>query len=1115
MTVTLLTIAELLLLLTTADCNSAAAAATNTANTATGTAAAAAAAAADAHSSSTGEGDWRSNQVLTPEVHLASVFHGNTPVLQRGGHGLAIWGNATKPVSRVEISLDGRALATATVNALTGKWIAHLPPQHKVSWQSILRVDGTTTNTGSGVDGSSNSITKSPATTTTTTTTTTTIPTAGVAAVAASANVIIASTSSIVRIGETILCSGQSNMQMPVSNYKVGGFSASNGTAEIAAAGRYTDRISLMTLQTPFPEPTMPPWNGSRACLSDSPPDCTPAPEWNAVSPGPNGTLHGFSAVCWYTGKALYERLGETVPVGLMVGSVGGSPIEFWLSQEALSTCPADTPPCDTNHNKTDTEFYNQFIKPLQPYTLGSVVWDQGERDVHCFAPATNRTAAYPCLERALVRSWRAAFNSSFAFVAVQLPGYIGDCDAVGANPLSSYRNCVPGVFDMRLAQDTGVTGEDMASVVATYDLSCPYGVRTPQCPFGSVHNVNKTIVCQRAALQLLRMRGLLPTGVVTEGPRAIRAVAKIADFRKPPAAAASVASSSSSSFSSINSFSSSSSSSSSQEYVVEATAAAAATSYTIEVTFAGGSSPFYQRGTQYCVACCQPGTAGDFDVSADGGLTYVNATLPAIIGTSASISVAGLRAFPTHVRYTANQGFPQCAIYNRQGLPALPFTMEVEEKMASPLAMTKTAATTLVKAAVPSTSSSPVVAQSPRARVYSLHVVSHARLPVLSSANARGQGHSDCLVFNPSIVVARPPFSNRSGLLVRECCGSSCTGHGDFNSDDPNPNPNPNPNSTGHGDFNSDDSTTATTTKTTTKTNALPAERISFADCDLATGTCQDPDPTFNLDPSGDTEDPRGLWADADDGYYYLFYYHSPNTDVRCHGAQCTVPLARTKTPTVAASYEHVRTLPWHRNGCCIVRPAGQRTVCMWGEGPGPFPGLGVSVSLDGLRSGNFTQVPWQLGDSISNASSPLTSDDMWLLPLGSSRQEVKLEAGTHIHPLSTGDLLTFYAAATPGWVPNGNYTVGWLVLDGTDPTRIVARSTKHILIPTWDYETLCGGASGCTYKGERKNVIFACSAMPTGRKTDEFRLYFGGGDGNVGTAVIQVNVSTITSLK
>ena len=49
------------------------------------------------------------------------------------------------------------------------------------------------------------------------------------------------------------------------------------------------------------------------------------------------------------------------------------------------------------------------------------------------------------------------------------------------------------------------------------------------------------------------------------------------------------------------------------------------------------------------------------------------------------------------------------------------------------------------------------------------------------------------------------------------------------------------------------------------------------------------------------------------------------------------------------------------------------------------------------------------------------------------------------------------------------------------------------------------CDGAPDCPYVGERKNVIFACSATPLAAK-DTFRLFFGGGDGNVGTAVVRV---------
>ena len=100
----------------------------------------------------------------------------------------------------------------------------------------------------------------------------------------------------------------------------------------------------------------------------------------NGVFAGPGGTVHGFSAVCWYTGKNIFEKLGGQVPVGLIVGSVGGSAIEFWLPTghvNSSSACGADEPPCDINNNITDSDFFNRLIKPFMPYTIGSMIWDQ------------------------------------------------------------------------------------------------------------------------------------------------------------------------------------------------------------------------------------------------------------------------------------------------------------------------------------------------------------------------------------------------------------------------------------------------------------------------------------------------------------------------------------------------------------------------------------------------------------------------------------------------------------------------------------------------------------------------------------------------------------------
>eukprot|EP00938_MAST-03A_sp_MAST-3A-sp1_P004732 g4732.t1 len=349
----------------------------------------------------------------------------------------------------------------------------------------------------------------------------------------------------------------------------------------------------------------------------------------------------------------------------------------------------------------------------------------------------------------------------------------------------------------------------------------------------------------------------------------------------------------------------------------------------------------------------------------------------------------------------------------------------------------------------------------------YDVILESHASTPILSSQNG-GRG---CLAFNPSYLTATP--QNPEGLFVRRCCGMTCAGHG---------------------------------LKSTSKTSSEHAERIGFAACNITSNEdlqCDEVDADFNLDPFADTEDPRVFYV-KETGYFYNFYYRYPFLpDQNCTDDQCTVQLSRSKTPLNASSWEYIVTLPWHRNGCCLSRPKGEKTVCIFGEGPGPFPGLGIATTTN-IDSGIFETATWSSDD---NSTIPISSDGAWLLPLGDEREEIKLEGGTHLHPLSDGNIITFYAAATPGWVANGNYTAGWLILSGKDPTHVLQRSTKHILIPTFEYETLCDGKSDCPYIGERNNVIFLSSAVPIGN--DRFRLFFGAGDGNVGTAVVSVDVT------
>eukprot|EP00039_Didymoeca_costata_P002135 m.57738 g.57738 ORF g.57738 m.57738 type:complete len:451 (+) comp11128_c0_seq1:75-1427(+) len=328
----------------------------------------------------------------------------------------------------------------------------------------------------------------------------------------------------------------------------------------------------------------------------------------------------------------------------------------------------------------------------------------------------------------------------------------------------------------------------------------------------------------------------------------------------------------------------------------------------------------------------------------------------------------------------------------------------------------------------------------------YDVKLLSRSPLPTLSNANIAGHGASPCTTtFNPAFIAATA--TSPSGVVVR--------------------------------------------TDTCTATQG----RLSFAPCNLTTGVCGDLQPHITLPPDQGTQDPRIIFQD---GWFYNFAYGENSEQAKndgCTDGTCTVILARSQTPLNTSSWQHIGTYPWHRNGCCILRPTGQKSYCIFGEGPSPLPGLGIAMTTD-ISSGKFTQVNWTSG--VINNNSP------WLLPLGSDQQEVKLEAGTHIMELSSGDLIHFYAAATPGWVPNGNYTAGYVILDKDDPTKIIQRHSGQWLIPYYEFETLCGGATDCKYHGERKNVIFLCSATPLGN--DTFRLFWGGGDGNVGTGVVQV---------
>jgi len=129
---------------------------------------------------------------------------------------------------------------------------------------------------------------------------------------------------------------------------------------------------------------------------------------WQQSNPQTN---QGFSALLFAFGQRLQKDLD--VPVGLILGAVGGTPSGRWLTDEMLA-----------NNAKTKTfkaanggDLYKQHILPVVPYGIRGVLWDQGESGTAIKGLDQLTTMG------ALIGGWRDAWGQGeFLFLYVQKP---------------------------------------------------------------------------------------------------------------------------------------------------------------------------------------------------------------------------------------------------------------------------------------------------------------------------------------------------------------------------------------------------------------------------------------------------------------------------------------------------------------------------------------------------------------------------------------------------------------------------------------------------------------------------------------------------------------------
>lgn len=200
-----------------------------------------------------------------------------------------------------------------------------------------------------------------------------------------------------VLIGEVWLCSGQSNMEMPMKGFKNQPVSGSNE----AILKSKNKNIRLITV---------------KRASSLSPQDDIIG-EWTEATPE---TVKDFSATGYYYGKLLNEMLD--VPVGLILSAWGGSWIEAWMSKDMLADFKDIKLPTSEEDmkvpNRTPILLYNSMINPIAGYTIKGCIWYQGESNY-------DRANQYPRLFQSMVSEWRKLWGQGeFPFYFCQIAPY-------------------------------------------------------------------------------------------------------------------------------------------------------------------------------------------------------------------------------------------------------------------------------------------------------------------------------------------------------------------------------------------------------------------------------------------------------------------------------------------------------------------------------------------------------------------------------------------------------------------------------------------------------------------------------------------------------------------
>lgn len=251
-----------------------------------------------------------------------------------------------------------------------------------------------------------------------------------------------------VLIGEVWVCSGQSNMEMPVKGF---GNQPILNANDILLAAEDTG-VRLFRIEK----------NMSRSPLTSI------QSKWESSSAK---SVKEFSAVGYQYARFLQQTL--KVPVGIIQTAYGGTDIEAWMTKKSLiGFDDFKNPPDSAKIMKNDPAvLFNAMINPIIGFTIKGVIWYQGENNR--VNPLT-----YDRKMAAMVKEWRSLWNAgNWPFYYVQ----------IAPNVYKDYKDNIPLLYE---AQTKAMSQINNSGMVVSVDAGSQK----------TIHPPNKTIIAKRLA---------------------------------------------------------------------------------------------------------------------------------------------------------------------------------------------------------------------------------------------------------------------------------------------------------------------------------------------------------------------------------------------------------------------------------------------------------------------------------------------------------------------------------------------------------------------------------------------------------------------------------------